>query len=53
MSDSLVDVSAWPSSAGLLFGFACVGVGQVAVFLYYLLRRFAMNSKVNCFRNAF
>jgi sterol desaturase/sphingolipid hydroxylase (fatty acid hydroxylase superfamily) len=34
----------FPSPRGLLFGFACVAVGQVAVFLYYCVRRFAMRS---------
>lgn len=42
----ILDDNVWPSSAGLLFGLACVGVGQIVVFLYYLIRRYAMNSKV-------
>lgn len=37
--------SEWPDSKGLLFGFSCVGVGQVAVLAYYVLRRFGMHSK--------
>jgi hypothetical protein len=35
----------WPNPRGLLFGFGCVVVGQIVVFLYYVFRRFGMNSK--------
>jgi sterol desaturase/sphingolipid hydroxylase (fatty acid hydroxylase superfamily) len=39
-----VEGGGWPSPTGLLFGFACVGVGQVVVLLYYCLRRFVLKS---------
>ena len=30
----------WPSPRGLLFGFACVGIGQLVVLAYYVFRRY-------------